>query len=107
MLETKITIVGVKQIVPNENRFLTPEMYTVYVKNILTTFVPLQFAIDLTFLSLGVRKRIGARGKFEYDAEYEEKVYFWRGGGINFKTSKKKKNFFSILFRKIVVFQYL
>ena len=78
MLETKITIVGVKQIGPDENRFLTPEMYTVYVKNILTTFVPLQFAIDLTFLSLGVRKRIGARGKFEYDAEYEEKVYFWR-----------------------------
>ena len=77
-METKIAIVGVKQISPDEKRFLTPEMYSVYVKNMLMTFVPLQFAIDLTFLSLGVRKRIGARGEFEYDTEYEEKVYFWR-----------------------------
>ena len=78
IMETKIAILGVKQIGPDEKRFLTSEMYSVYVKNMLMTFVPLQFAIDLTFLSLGVRKRIGARGKFEYDAEYEEKVYFWR-----------------------------
>ena len=77
-METKIAIVGVKQISPDEKRFLTPEMYSVYVKNMLMTFVPLQFAIDLTFLSLGVRKRIGARGELEYDTEYEEKVYFWR-----------------------------
>jgi hypothetical protein len=78
MMETKIAIVGVQEIVPNEKRFLTPAMYSVYVKNILTRFLPLQLAIDLTFLSLGVRKRIGSSGTFEYDAEYEEKVYFWR-----------------------------
>ena len=78
IMETKIAIVGVKQICPDEKRFLTSEMYSVYVKNMLMTFVPLQFAIDLAFLCLGVRKRIGARGKFEYDEEYEEKVYFWR-----------------------------
>ena len=78
MMETKIAIVGVQEIVPDEKRFLTPEMYSVYVKNILTRFLPLQLAIDLTFLSLGVRKRIGSTGTFEYDVEYEEKVYFWR-----------------------------
>ena len=78
MMETKISIVGVQEIVPSEKRFLTPEMYSVYVKNILTRFLPLQLAVDLMFLSLGVRKRIGSSGTFEYDVEYEEKVYFWR-----------------------------
>ncbi len=78
MLETKITITGVREIVPNEHRILTPDVYSVYVKNVLTRFVPLQLAIDAAFLSLGVRKQIGARGTFEYDGKYEEKLYFWR-----------------------------
>ena len=78
MLETKITITGIQEIVPNENRVLTPDVYSVYVKNVLTRFVPLQLAIDAAFLSLGVRKQIGARGTFEYDRKYEEKLYFWR-----------------------------
>ena len=52
-------------------------MYSVYVKNMLMTFVPLQFAIDLAFLCLGVRKRIGARGKFEYLQEYARKKYIF------------------------------
>ena len=82
-METKIAIVGVKEMAPNRiNRRmvspLTPESSSIYVRNMLCRFLPMQFSIDCCFLLFCLRKRSNALGIYEYAVEVEEKAYFVR-----------------------------